>query len=42
MGTNGSFDIATATDLHLLDMLYIEDYKMELSEDVANKVGDDL
>lgn len=42
MGTNGSFDIATITDLFLLEMIYREDYKMEMTEEIANKVGDDL
>jgi hypothetical protein len=42
MGTNGSFDIATITDLFLLEMVYKEDYQMEISIDTFNKVGDDL
>jgi hypothetical protein len=42
MGTNGSFDIATITDLHLLEMIYNEEYKMAITEDTFNKVGDDL
>lgn len=42
MGTNGSFDIATATDLVLLDMIYSEEYGMSISASTYNKVGDDL
>jgi hypothetical protein len=43
MGTNGSFDIATATDLHYLMMVYERDYgKTELTSDLLAKVGDDL
>jgi hypothetical protein len=42
MGTNGSFDIATITDLFLLEMVYTEDYAMQVSESTFNKVGDDL
>jgi len=43
MGTNGSFDIATATDLHYLQMVYIRDYgKSKLNSDLLAKVGDDL
>jgi len=42
MGTNGSFDIATITDLFLLEMIYKEDYQMEISVNTFNKVGDDL
>jgi hypothetical protein len=42
MGTNGSFDIATITDLFLLEMVYSQDYQMEISIDTFNKVGDDL
>jgi hypothetical protein len=42
MGTNGSFDIATATDLFLLEMVYREDYKCNISVETYNKVGDDL
>lgn len=42
MGTAGSFDIATATDLILLEMLYKQEYSMNLHERIINKVGDDL
>jgi hypothetical protein len=43
MGTNGSFDIATVTDLHYLEMVYKRDYGMaELTSDLLAKVGDDL
>jgi len=42
MGTNGSFDIATATDLFLLEMIYKQDYKMIPDKTTYNKVGDDL
>jgi hypothetical protein len=42
MGTNGSFDIATITDLFLLEMVYKEDYQMNLKKVPFNKVGDDL
>jgi hypothetical protein len=42
MGTNGSFDIATITDLFLLEMIYKEDYHMDINVDTFNKVGDDL
>jgi hypothetical protein len=42
MGTNGSFDIATITDLFLLEMIYKEDYKRNISVTTYNKVGDDL
>lgn len=42
MGTNGSFDIATITDLFLLEMVYEQDYNIKLSVDTFNKVGDDL
>jgi hypothetical protein len=42
MGTNGSFDIATITDLFLLEMIYKEEYSMDISVDLFNKVGDDL
>jgi hypothetical protein len=42
MGTNGSCAIATVSDLLLLEMVYIEDYKIIISEDTCNKVGDDL
>jgi hypothetical protein len=41
MGTNGSFDIATVTDLFLLEMSYTEDYKSNISVETYNKVGDD-
>jgi hypothetical protein len=42
MGTNGSFDIATITDHFLLEMVYKEDYQIDISVDIYNKVGDDL
>jgi hypothetical protein len=42
MGTAGSFDIATITDLFLLEMVYKEDYQMSISATTFNKVGDDL
>lgn len=43
MGTNGSFDIATATDLLYLQMVYARDYgKARLTPDLLGKVGDDL
>jgi hypothetical protein len=43
MGTNGSFDIATATDLHYLEMVYQRDYGIaRLSGNLLAKVGDDL
>jgi hypothetical protein len=51
MGTNGSFDIATLTDLILLEMLYELYYGISTSETrnfvyedkiLFNKVGDDL
>jgi hypothetical protein len=42
MGTAGSFDIATVTDLFLLEMVYTEDYQMSISATTYNKVGDDL
>jgi hypothetical protein len=42
MGTNGSFDIATITDLFLLEMIYKEDYQIDISVSTFNKVGDDL
>jgi hypothetical protein len=51
MGTNGSFDIATLTDLILLEMIYEKQYKMihKYKRDfifenklLFNKVGDDL
>jgi len=42
MGTNGSFDIATITDLFLLEMIYKEDYKINPTIETYNKVGDDL
>jgi hypothetical protein len=43
MGTPGSFDIATATDLIFLKMIYAEDYKLtNLTASLFNKVGDDL
>jgi hypothetical protein len=43
MGTNGSFDIATATDLLFLEMVYRRDYgKAKLTSDLLAKVGDDL
>jgi hypothetical protein len=42
MGTNGSFDIATATDCLLLNMIYEQDYKMNVTKSTYGKVGDDL
>jgi hypothetical protein len=42
MGTNGSFDIATASDLFLLEMIYKQEYKMLPNKSTYNKVGDDL
>jgi hypothetical protein len=42
MGTNGSFDIATVTDLCMLQMIYKQDYGMSISRKIFNKVGDDL
>jgi hypothetical protein len=43
MGTNGSFDIATITDLFLLEWAYKKFYNIDsLSKDLLNKVGDDL
>jgi hypothetical protein len=44
MGTSGSFDIATITDLFLLEMVFIEDYGMNSRkiDGLFNKVGDDL
>lgn len=42
MGTAGSFDIATACDITILDMLYTEEYKLPIRSNLFNKVGDDL
>lgn len=42
MGTAGSFDIATACDISIIDMIYTEEYKLPISENLFNKVGDDL
>lgn len=42
MGTAGSFDIATATDLCFLEMLYAKHYQLSISDRLLNKVGDDL
>jgi len=42
MGTNGSFDIATAADHALLHMIYEQDYKIPVQEETYGKVGDDL
>jgi len=43
MGTPGSFDIATATDLVLLNMVYSEDYGItKMSSSLFSKVGDDF
>jgi hypothetical protein len=44
MGTAGSFDIATITDLFLLEMVFIEDYGLNPRkiDKLFNKVGDDL
>lgn len=43
MGTAGSFDIATVTDLFLLEYLYKTEYNLETSKGTTfNKVGDDL
>jgi len=44
MGTAASFDIATITDLELLNMVYKEEYHKNMLQDrsLAVKVGDDL
>jgi hypothetical protein len=45
MGTKGSFDIATITDLFVLTYIYESYYKIsykDLNETIFNKVGDDL
>jgi len=42
MGTAGSFDIATATDLCFLQMIYSKHYELDMDESILNKVGDDL
>lgn len=42
MGTAGSFDIATATDITIIDMIYRQHYNIVPSEETYNKVGDDL
>lgn len=42
MGTAGSFDIATVTDITIIAMLYEKYYKLQLDDTLANKVGDDL
>jgi hypothetical protein len=42
MGTSGSFDIATLTDLLVLDMIYNKYYKIKPTPSTYNKVGDDL
>jgi hypothetical protein len=42
MGTAGSFDIATVTTLLILQMIYEQDYKTELSRAIFNETGDDL
>jgi len=42
MGTAGSFDIATVSDLLLLEMIYTEQYKLPFDRTNVNKVGDDL
>jgi hypothetical protein len=45
MGTAGSFDIATLTDLLVLEMLYVEEYGHSIKKNKStlyNKVGDDL
>jgi hypothetical protein len=42
MRTNGSFDIATATDLNILKMIYIQEYNIKMSSKTTIKVGDDL
>jgi len=42
MGTAGSFDIATLTDLELLNMTYLRSYKRPISRHNTSKVGDDL
>jgi len=42
MGTAGSFDIATLTDLLVLDMIYHNYYDMSPAGHTYNKVGDDL
>lgn len=42
MGTAGSFDIATATDISIIDMIYTEEYELPIRSNLFNKVGDDL
>jgi hypothetical protein len=42
MGTAGSFDIATATDLLILEFCYQKFYNIKISNQLFDKVGDDL